>query len=55
MEIQKAILTAFRRSGAKTGTAPFAMTARRFFGLDVRDWSVLLLGLALVGLLLALV
>jgi hypothetical protein len=30
-------------------------TARRLFGLDGGDWSILLLGLALAGLLLALV
>ena len=55
MEVQKTIATAFSRLGPKIGTAPFALTGRRLFGLDVGDWSIVLLGLALVGLLLALV
>lgn len=31
------------------------MAERRLFGLDIGDWSVFLLGFALLGLLLALV
>jgi len=30
------------------------LTMGRFFGLDVGDWSILLLGLALTGLVLTL-
>jgi hypothetical protein len=30
------------------------LTMGRFFGLDVRDWSILLPGLALTGLVLTL-
>jgi hypothetical protein len=54
MEAQKRSLIAFSRSGPEIRTAPFAMTARRFFGLDVGDWSIVLLGIALVSLMLAL-
>ena len=39
MEAQKTIPIAFSRLGPESRTAPFAMTARRFFGLDVGDWS----------------
>ena len=55
MEVQKTIQTAFRRLGVQTGTAPFTMTAGRLFGLDFGDWSIVLLGLALLGSLLVLV
>jgi hypothetical protein len=55
MEAQKTIQTAFSRLRPETETAPFAMTGRRLFGLDAGDWSIVLLGLTLVGLLLALV
>jgi hypothetical protein len=56
MEDQRTIPTAFSRSGVETtGTAPIPMTARRLCGLDVGDWSIIFFGIALVGLLLALV
>jgi hypothetical protein len=54
MEVKKTILIAFSRSGVETKTAPFTMTGRRLFGLDVGDWAIVLLGIAL-GLLLVLV
>jgi hypothetical protein len=44
---KKTMPMVFSRLGAETRTAPFAMTARRLFGLDV------LLGIALVSLMLA--
>jgi hypothetical protein len=55
MEAQKTIPIAFSRLGPESRTAPFAMTARRFFGLDVGDWSIVVLGIALGSLMLALV
>jgi hypothetical protein len=55
MEAHKTIPIAFGRLGPEIRTAPFAMTARRLFGLDVGDWSIVLLGIALVILMLALV
>ncbi len=55
MGIQKTVPVAFRKSGVATGTAPLAITVARLFGLDAGDWSMILLGLALSGLLLALV
>jgi hypothetical protein len=55
MQADRTNRTAFSISGLETGTAPFAITARRLFGLDVGDWSIVLLGLALVGSLLSLV
>ena len=55
METQKTILIAFSRLGPRNRAAPFAMSARRFFGLDVGDWSIVLLGIALAGSMLVLV
>jgi hypothetical protein len=55
MEVQNTIRTAFGRLRPGTSTAPFAMTGHRLFGLDVGDWSIVLLGLAFVGLMLVLV
>jgi len=55
MEAQKTIAMVFGRLGPENRTAPFAMTARRFFGLDVGDWAIVLLGIALVSLMLALI
>jgi hypothetical protein len=55
MAVQKTIPNVFSRLGGETGTAPFAMTGRRLFGLDVGDWSIVLLGIALISLMLALV
>lgn len=46
---------AFEKSRVATGAAPFAITAARFFGLDAGDWSLIFVGLAISGLLLALV
>jgi hypothetical protein len=54
MGIKKTAPVAFRKSGVATGTAPLAITAARFFGLDAGDWSMIFLGLALSALLLAL-
>jgi hypothetical protein len=55
MEAQKTIPIVFSRLGAKIRTEPFSMAARRFFGLDVGDWTIVLLGIALVSLMLTLV
>ena len=55
METQKTIPIAFGRLDPENRAAPFAMTARRFFGLDVGDWSIVLLGVTLASLMLALV
>jgi hypothetical protein len=55
MEAQKTIPMVFGRLCTQSRTAPFGMSARRFFGLDVGDWSIVLLGIALAGLMLALV
>lgn len=40
----------FEKSGVATGAAP---PAGRFFGLDVGDWSMIFVGLALSGFFLA--
>jgi hypothetical protein len=50
----KTVPGAFRKSGVATGTAPFAITAVRLFGLDAGDWSMILLGLMLSAVLLTL-
>jgi hypothetical protein len=55
MEAQKTISMVFGRSCTESRIAPLARTARRFFGLDVGDWSIVLFGVALVGLMLALI
>jgi uncharacterized membrane protein YczE len=55
MSAQKTIPIAFTTSGADLGSAPFAVTARRLFGLDGGDWSIVFLGIALAGSLLALI
>ena len=54
MGVQKTVPVAFKKSGVATGTAPFAITVARLFGLDAGDWSMIFLGLALSALLLAL-
>jgi hypothetical protein len=53
--MQNTIRTASSRLRRETSTTLFAMTGRRLFGLDVEDWSIVLLGLTLVGLMLVLV
>jgi hypothetical protein len=55
MGMRRTVPVAFGKSGVATGTAPLAITVSRLFGLDTGDWSMILLGLALSGLLLALV
>jgi hypothetical protein len=55
MEAHKTIPIAFSRLNPEIRIAPLAMTARRLFGLDVGDWSIVLVGIALVSLMLALV
>ncbi|MGH6672411.1 MAG: hypothetical protein ACRECE_11255 [Xanthobacteraceae bacterium] len=45
----------FVRSGPATRASAAAITGGRLFGLDAGDWSMILLGLALSGLLLVLV
>jgi len=55
MEAEKTIPMVFSRLGVENRTALFPMTARRVFGLDVGDWSIVLVGIALVSLMLALV
>ena len=54
MGVGQTVPVAFERSGVATGTAPFSITAARFFGLDAGDWSMIFVGLALSGLFLAL-
>jgi len=56
MALQKTIPTALRTAGVDIATSPFTVTVHRFFGLDIGDWSIVLLGIAFAGsLLLALV
>ena len=55
MGMLKSVPVALGKSGLATGTAPLAISATRLFGLDTGDWSMILLGLALAGLLLAFV
>ena len=56
MKVQKTLPIACNKSGVSSGAAPFTMTARRrIFGLDIGDWSMVLISLTLVGLLLTLV
>jgi hypothetical protein len=55
MRIGETVPAVFKKSGVATGAAPLAITAARFFGLDAGDWSTILLGLVLSGLLLTLV
>jgi hypothetical protein len=53
MGVRQTVPVAFEKSGVVTGAAPFTITATRFFGLDVGDWSMIFVGLALSGLCLA--
>jgi hypothetical protein len=53
MRERKTVPVAFGQSGVATDTASVAITVARLFGLDAGDWSMILLGLALSGLLLA--
>ena len=55
MGMRKTVPVAFGKSGLATDTAPLAVTVARLFGLDTGDWSMIFVGLALSGLLLALV
>ena len=55
MGVRKTVPVALEKSGVATGAAPLYITAARFFGLDAGDWSMIFVGLALSGLLLALV
>jgi hypothetical protein len=55
MGMKKTVPVVFTKSVAATGTAPFATTAPRLFGLDVGDWSMILGGFALASLLLLIV
>jgi hypothetical protein len=52
MRLQKS--TTFSRGRLVTEIAPFALMVKRLFGLDAGDWSVVLFGFALAGLLLVL-
>ena len=52
--VRATVPVVFEKSGVTTGTAPLAISAARFFGLDAGDWSMILLGLALTAVLLAL-
>ena len=54
MGVRQTVPVAFEKSGVATGTDPFAV-AGRFFGLDVGDWSMIFVGLALSGFFLALI
>jgi hypothetical protein len=53
MVLRETVSVAFEKSGVATGAAPLAITAARFFGLDAGDWSMIFVGLALSGFLLA--
>jgi hypothetical protein len=55
MGLRDAISAPFKDRRLATGAAPLAVPVARFFGLDAGDWSTILLGLALSGLLLALI
>jgi hypothetical protein len=56
MRVRKFIGAAVNRLRFATGTAPFALTATsRFFGLNAGDWSMILVGLVLSGLVLTLI
>jgi hypothetical protein len=52
MKVRKS--TTFSRGRPVTEIAPFALMVKRLFGLDAGDWSVVLFGLALAGLMLVL-
>jgi hypothetical protein len=43
------------KSGVATAAAPVAVSPARLFGLDAGDWSMILLGFVLSGLLVALI
>jgi hypothetical protein len=56
MGVRKLVKAAVKRLLVATSTAPFGLTATgRLFGLDAGDWSMIFVGLALSGLLLALI
>jgi hypothetical protein len=56
MGVRKVVKTAVNRLRVATGIAPFALAAPgRLFGLNAGDWSMILVGLALSGLVLALI
>ncbi len=50
---RKTVPVAFGQSPVETHTASVAITVAQLFGLDAGDWSMIFLGLALSGLLLA--
>jgi hypothetical protein len=50
---RKTVPVAFGQSPVESHTASVAITVARLFGLDAGDWSMIFLGLALSGLLLA--
>jgi hypothetical protein len=54
MGVRQTVPVAFEKSGVATGADPFAVTGR-FFGLDVGDWSMIFVGVALSGFFLALI
>ena len=53
MRVEKTVPVACETSGMAIGTAPHAMSVARLFGLDTGDWAMILCGLALSGLLFA--
>jgi hypothetical protein len=55
MRRQETVPTAFNSSATTLNVRPFGlMAAGRLLGLDAGDWSMVLLGFVLSGLLLAL-
>jgi hypothetical protein len=52
MRERETVPVAFSQSGVATDTVSVAITGARLFGLDVGDWAMILLGLALSALLL---
>jgi hypothetical protein len=56
MRGSRTVPAAFKKSAMALGAAPFPTAATgRLLGLDVGDWATVLLGLVMLGLLLALV
>lgn len=55
MRAQESAPPAVKNQDIALDAAPLATAAGRLFGLDAGDWSMVLLGLLLSGLLLALV
>jgi hypothetical protein len=56
MRVSKTVSAAFKSPAMAVGPGPFPTSvAGRLFGLDAGDWSMVLLGLVISGLMLAFV